>query len=180
MHKEVRLFSSAAAVAALCLGLLLKAERYGPATKLDFSPYANAIEASFSASGWRRRPSPSHADDDAYQALTFVHDSCATPLNVLILGYTVELAHLLRARHSDDLALIQNGREVNAFDPRKLQIQKFRDALIRHVSIDPTPTPPLLAMTPARETLDRACPTAPIPPAATLFAPSPATAPGQR
>lgn len=169
MRDGFRLFASSTAVIVLGLGLALKADRYRPAKAPDFKNFETMIETRLRAKGWRNVASPPDVTETAYRRLTFRHPSCPLALNLLVLGYTSDLAPLLRARFADDVALVQDGRRVEAFDARSLQIQNLWNTLRRSLSFTADVTPPLIALTPTSETIARACPETPQPLAARLL-----------
>jgi hypothetical protein len=158
MRDTSRLFASSAAIIVLALGLLLKAERYGPSKAPDFASFEANLTALLSNGNWQRVAAPQSPSDAAYHTLTFRHPACREALHILMLGYTADLVPLVRTRFSDDLTLIQSGRHVKAFDSRALQIENLWNAIGRSIALVAERTPPLIAVSPALDAIAKTCP----------------------
>ncbi|MFV0297844.1 MAG: hypothetical protein ACK5JT_17195 [Hyphomicrobiaceae bacterium] len=164
MRDGWKLAASSAVIVTLGLGLWLKVDRYWEPDRRAHVAFDRSLLATFEAAGWRRINPQAHVvDPGAYRAFAFMAPGCKAPLNVIMVGYTANLGFLLQRRFGVNVTLVENGREVQAFNPRKLQFDRFLNQFGRHIGMASEPVSPLLAINPTLGTWAQQCPGVKVP-----------------
>jgi hypothetical protein len=158
MPNRLNFIAAGIAVVALLAGLAVKADRYASPEIPGAADFAATLAARFEAAGWQAVTPDPALIETAYQSLAFRRADCGASLNVMLLGHTADLAAFLRKRFPGNLVLVQDGRTVDEFNARKLQLERLWHTIAARVSKRVSPPPPLAAVTPAPAGWARECP----------------------